>query len=811
MNARELTENAQFERKELHCKGCDNKCLVVQYRFGGGQTYYSGNRCERVFSNGEGSRTPGRNGYEAKLHLLFDRAGHHVANARLRIGIPRALGLYEDFPFWHTLLTNSGIDVILSEPSNMRDFEAHARNVMSDNICFPAKLVHAHLADLQAHGVDRILLPFVVHGPRGGDQNSYNCPIVTGYSQVVQDFAVPIDAPVISMKDRALFEKQCVRYLGTLGVPGQRAAEAFADAEAEQARFAEEVAAANRTIVDSLPAGRLCIMLAGRPYHADPLIQHGVSELVASMGVDVVTDDVVRGNELGIKDVTFLLQWTYTNRILRAAKWCGSQGEEVQFVEFTSFGCGPDAFLTDALRDLLARYGKSLTLLKLDDISNVGSMKLRIRSLVDSLAIAGQGKRQERPKPFATTPPFEQEDRWKTILIPHFTPFLSPLLPAMFGTMGYKVISLPESDTESADIGLKYANNEVCYPATLVVGDIIRALQSGRYDLNDTAVAMSQTGGQCRASNYLSLIKKAMVDAGFGDIPVISVTFNGSLNKNNYQPGFKIDWQHIIPVVLYGLLYSDALAKLYYSAAVRETRKGEAARLKQHYLDRAAQLIADGRHRQLLPLAGEAAVAFDRISDDSQHPRAGIVGEIYLKFNSFAHHNLPHWLVEHGVEVVPPMLTDFFTQYFVNRRTNKASLVEKSNIPNWVMDLVYRLLTQYVKRFDKACAANRHYTPFHDIFEEAQNASEILTLSAQFGEGWLLPGEVATYYRHGVKNILSMQPFGCIANHIVVRGIEKKIKQLYPDINLLAVDFDGGVSGANILNRMLLFVDNIRE
>ena len=805
MNIEELIRNSQYKTRTLNCHGCDNNCLVVRYDFGDGKVYFSGNRCEKIFNNGGKAKKTGRSSYEAKLKLLFDRAKKHPDTAVMKIGIPRVLNMFEDFPFWHSLLTNCGMDVVLSDPSDMRRYEANARMVMSDNICFPAKLVHAHLADLQEKGVDRIFFPFVVHGPRGKDQNSYNCPIVAGYSQVVKDFPVKIDAPVFSMKDEKLFYNQCVRYLKSIGVDEDTIRAAFDNAICSEKAFNKNIAGANHDIFNSKRPGELTILLAGRPYHSDPLIQHKAAEMIASLGVDVISDDIVRDIDLPLDGITFLSQWTYTNRILRAAKWCAQQGPDVQFVELTSFGCGPDAFLTDAVRDLLARYGKSLTLLKLDDISNVGSMKLRVRSLIDSLSISGT--HEEASKPYVTTPVFEKKDSKKNIIAPFFTPFLSPLIPAGMSNAGYNVICLPESDEESAEIGLKYANNEVCYPATLVVGDIIRALQSGKYDPANTAVAMTQTGGQCRASNYLPLIKKAMVDAGFGNIPVISVNFSSGIQ--NDQPGFKINWVKMMPLAVYTVLFSDCLAKLYYPTAVRCKGK-KADELKDKYLKKACDLLYEGRYKEQLPLINEAAKEFDSACDDSRHKRVGIVGEIYLKFNPYAHRRLPQWLMQRGVEIAPPILTDFFIQFFVNRKTNKKSMVEKGGLPNWLLNRLYSLFQKYVKMFNEACSGFRFYEPFNDIFMEAKNASEVISLSTQFGEGWLLPGEVVTYYREGIKNVISMQPFGCIANHIVVRGVEKRIKRKFPDINLLAIDFDGGVSEVNIINRALLFLDNLK-
>ena len=819
----DMENMAEYTSSTLNCRGCDNRCLVVRYRFSNGSDYYSGNRCERVFSNGSGAVAEGGDVYPEKLRLLFGRAvrdkdpehvgpGHPERAGRLRIGIPGCLNMYEEFPFWHTLLTSCGMDAVLSDASSYKAYEHTACMVMSDNICFPAKIVHSHIDNLCAKGVDRILMPFVVYEKPGKEQNSYNCPIVMGYSEVVrsvQSGKVPIDSPVVTFKDRERMRRQCMDYLVSLGVDGSAAAAAVAEAEREQQKYEDSVAAAAREVLEAgRKAGRLVIMLMGRPYHTDPLIQHKVSEIISGMGADVISDDLVRGMDICLDDVHFVSQWAYTNRILKAAKWAAMQGDDVQCVQLTSFGCGPDAFLTDAVRDMLQAHGKSLTILKLDDIDNAGSMKLRIRSLLESLKMSRD--RERKQSGFRTVPIFGLDDRTRKILVPFFTPFISPLIPAVMKLAGYDVENLPLSDAESCDWGLKYANNEVCYPATLVVGDIVKALKSGRYDTSHTAVAITQTGGQCRASNYISLIKKALVDAGYGDVPVVSVSVGSGIE--NLQPGFRVNWVKIIVPAFYAIIYSDCIAKFYYPSAVRERYRGEASRLKDLYLDRAADVISSGRDiaSRLLDLVGRAAEDFDAICEDRETARVGVVGEIYLKFNPFAHRNVTGWLMDRGIEIVPPILTDFFLQYFVNRRTKKFTGLEPGHVPEFVFDFLYRFLMGKVREMDRLAAVFRYYRPFGDIFEEAKLGRELVSLNALFGEGWLLPAEIASYCRHGVENVISLQPFGCIANHIVERGIENRIKALYPRLNLLSIDFDSGVSDVNIINRLLLFLDNIR-
>lgn len=444
--------------------------------------------------------------------------------------------MYEEYPFWHTLFTACGIQVQLSDPSTFSKYETAAGMVMSDNICFPAKLVHSHIRNLTLQNVNRIFMPFVVFEKKDKQQqNSYNCPIVSGYSEViksVQEENIPIDAPTITFKDEALLYKQCYEYLKSLGIRDEVCKNAFSRALQEQYAFEEKIAAYNQEVLnEGREKHKLIILLAGRPYHNDPLIQHKVSDMIAAMGVYVITDDIVRQQEISLEKTHYLSQWAFTNRILKATKWAAMQEGDIQYMQMTSFGCGPDAFLIDEVRNLLKRYGKNLTLLKIDDVNNIGSIKLRVRSLVESLNFSLKHSQAKDPEPFVSTAPFTKKDKKKKILAPFFTPFISPLIPSIMKVAGYEMETLPLSDTASCDWGLKYSNNEVCYPATLIVGDIVKAFKSGRYDPANTCVAITQTGGQCRASNYISLIKKALIENGYTNTPVVSLAFGSGIEN----------------------------------------------------------------------------------------------------------------------------------------------------------------------------------------------------------------------------------------------------------------------------------------
>lgn len=811
-----LTAAPEHEVRTRQCHGCENRCTVQQYDFGKGRRFFSGNKCERHFSNHGNAVKPGFNVYTEKYKLLFDRPTTVTKEPKKRIGIPRCLNMYEEYPFWHALLTTAGFYPVLSAPATMKSYEKSAHAVMSDNICFPAKLVHAHITDLLTRGVDRIFMPYVVFEKQGetSAQNSYNCPIVSGYSDVIRsvtDTQTPIDSPTISFKEKQGLWKECRDYLQMIGTDRKTARIAFEAACTAQEKYERDIYELNQRAWQTHQG--LAVVLAGRPYHTDPLIQHKIADSIAALGVDVLSDDIVRYENNGLRPQTHLVrQWAYVNRIVKAATWVAEQDTHVQLVQITSFGCGPDAFLTDEVRDILGRVGKPHTLLKVDDVSHIGSLKLRIRSLIESLRLKQpQAAAPELRLPFRDTPPFYSQDRRRKILIPHFTPFISPLIPDLLATIGYDAETLPPSDEASAEAGLCHANNEVCYPATLIVGDLIKALKSGRYDPQQTAVAISLTCGQCRATNYVALIKKALVEAGFGDIPLVTVGFeNVDINP---QPGFRVPWLKILPLALASILLTDCLAKFYYATLARETETGTAQRLLTHYTEEARTAIQRKSTDALYRLIGEAATAFDKAATTERHlPQVGIVGEIFLKFNRFAHRRVVDYLATHGVEIRPPQLLGFFMQGFVNRRTCRATHLQPGGgLPDVWGNLAYRLVNRYVRRANKEAARFRHFTPFADIFSEAESVKGIVSLSAQFGEGWGLPAEVSTFAREGVTNILCLQPFGCIANHVVAKGITKSLKARIPGLNILILDFDGGVSEVNVRNRLLLFMNHLNK
>ena len=813
-----LERLTDYQSRQLRCKGCENLCTVTKFTFAGNNLFHSGNKCEKVFTSKGNAVVAGENIFGYKNDLLNACVVEQPAAPRHVIGIPRVLNMFDNLPFWSALLRACNIEVVLSAPSTINMYEKGLGTIMSDSICFPAKLVHGHIYDLAGRGVQRIFYPMVIFERLEYKDavNAYNCPIVSSYAEVIRSsvnpqarWNIPLDSPVISFADELLLEKACYRYLRSLGVDKSTFRRAFAEAKEAQTAFRKSISDRAKEIIDRANSdNRTIIVLTGRPYHTDSLINSKAPDILAEMGAMVLSEDSV-SDLMALPELQVLSQWTYPNRIYHAAAWVGAQGNNVQLVQINSFGCGPDAITINETRELLKSFGKTYTLVRVDEITSTGSLRLRLRSMLESFALRNisevsttQTKREEVAF-------FEKEDSRRTILAPRFSNIYSRMLPALFALAGYKLENLPEADKESVELGLKYANNEICYPATIVIGDIIKALQSGRYNRNEVAIGITQTGGQCRASTYISLLKKAMITAGFEDVPVIAIGTEGKII--NSQPGFEVNWLKIMPALFATFCYTDSLSTMYYSTVVRETNKGDAARILEKYLRAVRSAMMRKDVNGMFQFLRRAVTEFNAVPvENSHHPRIGIVGEIYIKYNSFGNLNIVDWLISQGVEVVVPPLIDFFLQAFVNLDVNKQqNLRHASSWSDMILYFFELYANRFVNRSNRILKRYNRYEQMHGIRYVSEKASEIINLANQFGEGWLIPGEIASFAENGVNNVVSVQPFGCIANHVISKGIEKRIRDRYPNMNLLFLDFDSGMSEVNILNRLHFMVKNV--
>ncbi len=812
-----LDDIGMKKTRAFGCKGCENQCPITEIIFGNDEKYITGNRCENIYSNGKDNISKGRNFLKIEYDLIFNRKTTPDKKPIAVIGIPRVLNMFENFPFWCTLFVECGIQVLLSRPSTSKIAEKGSGTIMSDNICFPAKLANGHIADLIKMGVEHIFYPMVKYEKNElkGSTNSYNCPVVTGYPEVIRSSINPhkqgvaFDFPPVVFNDDILLKKACFEYLSKkFRISKKTFTKAFKKALDTGDELKTRIRELGNDIIRKAEAeDRLLVVLAGRPYHLDPLINSNIPRIISRFGVDVLSVNAIPVLEKEVKkDATVLTQWEYPTRLYNAAKWVGKT-QNTQLIQLNSFGCGPDAVTIDEVRAILEQYGKSSTLLRIDEITGTGSVKLRVRSMIESQKLNATPIETEIFAPRKTTPFYKKSDIRKTVIVPDFPSFYNELLTPLFSRMGYNFEVLPESDQESAELGLKYSNNDICYPCTICIGDILKALKSGRYDVNNTVACISETGGQCRASNYANLLRKALINSGFDNVPVITIA-PGKIPLN-YQPGFEIDYLSLIFFTFSIFLFIDQLLKMYYATRVREKRKGAALSIVKKYLDMAKNASGKYGIQNSMGLLKAAVEEFNAVdAEEKSYPRVGIVGEIYMKYSPFGNNDIANWLMEQGVEVVIPPITSFFIERFVDIHTNHIlNITRAKSSERAIYSFLEKYINSRIRKSNHILNNFRHpVIPVHTIGDISLKAEKIVSLIHQYGEGWLLPGEVAILAESGINNVVSIQPFGCIANHIVARGVGKRIKDLYPKLNFLCLDMDAGDSKVNIFNRLHILV-----
>ncbi len=827
----ETSLKTDFTKKEFSCKGCENRCRIVKLQFPNGNSFYTGNRCERHFSNDTKLRVKGKNLIEEQVRLLFNRNLEPETKPILTYGIPRCLNMYENFPFWTSFLTTCGFKVVLSSVSNFQLYEKGTSTVMSENICFPAKLAHGHIFDLAEKQVDRIFYPIVVYEKQEYDNviDSFNCPVVTGYPDLIENavnpekrFNIPIDNPAVSFKNTNLLRDQLYLFFKRFKLDYKTVSKGVEQGIAAQKTYESQLKKKADDLLKSTEGKQSAtIVLAGRPYHMDPLVNHGIPDLLSRLGVNVISEHAVpvAKGMVSLDDLNVLTQWSYTNRLYAAAKWAAVRNN-LQLVQITSFGCGPDAISTDEVRDIIRRHGKIYTLIKMDEIANLGAVKIRLRSMLEAVRensdryqkMLVQKKSCSRHD-IGHSPSFEpgmkKMEHKKTILIaPFFSPFYSPLLPHAFKPLGYRLDVLPPQDRESLELGLKTINNDMCYPAVLVAGDIAKAFKSGKYKPDTTAVILTQTGGQCRASSYISLIKKGLSDAGLDEVSVITI----SNDEISSHAGIKIDQKALVKRLALGIIFADPLAQMYLSTHVKEKNKGDSNVLHKKYLNKMGKGIEDADFHYLLNMLKEAVCEFNKIEiQNPVVPKIGLVGEIFVKYNIFSNGNIVEWLSEQGVEVILPPLQSFFAQHFINETYDQNALFKRSFADRIKYNLLEIYSKYYLGKIEKIMQKFKFYRKCHDLRKLSEITGEVVSLANQAGEGWLLTAEMIALLEAGINNIVCLQPFGCISNHITGRGMENRLRELFPDLNLLALDMDAGASEVNILNRLHFMVIGAKE
>lgn len=808
----EKINTLEYKTTMANCKGCTNNCRLTINKFSGGRQYISGNRCERGIGK-EKNKDHIPNLYEYKYKKLFSYVPLTPDKApRGQVGIPRVLNLFENYPFWYTFFTNLGYQVVLSPTSTRKIYELGIESIPCESECYPAKLAHGHVSWLLKQGVKYIFYPCIPYERQEFDDsvNHYNCPIVTSYAENIKNNVDELKDPSIR------FHNPFLSLTGEDTVT-DRLVQEFPDIPAAEVRKAahlawEELSACREdikrkgeeTLAYLDKTGRRGIVLAGRPYHIDPEIHHGIPDLINSYGLAVLTEDSISHLAPLERPLRVNDQWMYHTRLYAAANFV-KERENLDLIQLNSFGCGLDAVTTDQVNEILSQSGKIYTCLKIDEVNNLGAARIRVRSLIAAIKAKEQQHKQRNILPSSIERvPFTEEMRKNyTILCPQMSPIHFNILQAAFCASGYNLEVLPNDNKEAVDVGLKYVNNDACYPSLMVVGQIMQALLSGKYDLHKVAIIMSQTGGGCRASNYIGFIRRALAKADMSYIPVISINLSG-LESN---PGFKIT-PKLATRLAYGAVFGDILMKCVYRMRPYEVVKGSANALHRKWEKRCISFLSS-RHTafaQFNRICREMIREFDALPiTDEKKPRVGIVGEILVKFLPAANNHLAELLEKEGAEAVCPDLIDFMCYCFYNLNFKsdylgfKKSLAQKGKLGISAIEFIRSAAN---KEFEKS----KHFTPSARIEDLAKMAEPIVSLGNQTGEGWFLTGEMMELIHGNVPNIVCIQPFGCLPNHIVGKGVIKAIRSDYPEANIVAVDYDPGASEVNQLNRIKLML-----
>ena len=818
--------NLKIKITNTRCAGCENHCQRTVNKFSNGKVFISGNRCEK----GAGISTDGNNELPNLVKYKYERIfGYEPLEekdvTRGTIGIPRVLNMYEDYPFWFTLFTNLGFRVVLSEKSTRKVYEKGMESMPSESVCYPAKLAHGHIMSLLGKGVKTIFYPCMMYSRKEYENadNKYNCPIVISYSEVIRnnieelkDKDVKYMGPFLTFESKPLLERmmeeECFKeYKFTK----KELKSAIEKAEAEYLKCKDDIKQKGKETVEYIEKNNLKgIVLGGRPYHVDPEINHGIDTLITSLGMCVLTEDSVCYQEEVKRPLRVVDQWVYHSRIYAAAEFVGKH-DHLELVQINSFGCGVDAVTTDQVEEILTSYEKMYTLIKIDEVNNLGAVRIRLRSLLASINKRLNEKTENEKhgeyecKKVLFTEKMKED---YTILIPQMAPIHFELLVEALKASGYKAEVLKECTAKTIETGLKYVNNDACYPSIITTGQMIEALESGKYDLNKTALVMSQTGGGCRATNYIGFIRKALKDAGFSNIPVISFNFSG-MEKDS---GFKITLP-MVSKLLKGIVLGDVLQRVLYRNRPYEKNKGETKELYNKWLERCKEVVTKSNVNTFRKTIYDIVADFDKIELDEniKKPKVGIVGEILIKYHPFGNSFVTKKLEEEGAEVILPDFMGFIKYVAINKIIQTKMLkVDKG------MAGIYKLAISFIENIEKDVKkafkkSKKKYLMPTEIWHLSDIVKKVLSTGNQTGEGWFLTAEMLEYIENDIQNIICVQPFACLPNHVVGKGVIKTIRDMYPKANIVPVDYDPGASETNQTNRIKLLVtvakDNLKK
>ena len=809
-----------YKTTMARCQGCTNHCVLTINRFDGGRQFVTGNRCERGLG-GNKQKKDIPNLFDYKYHRMFDYEPLTADLApRGTVGIPRVLNMYENYPFWAVFFKELGYRTVLSPKSTRQIYELGIESIPSESECYPAKLAHGHIEWLIRQGLTYIFYPCVPYErnetPEAG--NHYNCPMVTSYAENIKnnvesltDHKVHFRNPFMAFTNEEILTKRLVEeFTKDQAIPEKEIRAAAHKAWQELIASRQDMEKKGEEVIAWLKeTGHHGIVLAGRPYHVDPEINHGIPELITSYGFAVLTEDSV--SHLGRVDRPLIVtdQWMYHSRLYEAASYVKTQ-PNLDLIQLNSFGCGLDAVTTDQVNDILTRSGKIYTLLKIDEVNNLGAARIRVRSLIAAIRVREMRHYHKPIVSSAYSRVYFTKDMKKnyTILCPQMSPIHFDLIEPAVRSCGYNLEVLQNSDRTAIDTGLKYVNNDACYPSLIVVGQIMDALLSGKYDLEHTAVIMSQTGGGCRASNYIGFIRRALERAGMPQIPVISLNANGM----ETNPGFKITLP-LLTKAMQAVVYGDLFMRVLYATRPYEAKAGSANALHEKWkaiciksLQKHSLSMAEF-NRNIRGIIHD----FDELPRrDVQKPRVGIVGEILVKFSPLANNHVVELLEAEGAEAVMPDLLDFLLYCFYNSNFKADNLGGKRSTAH-LCNMGISLLEYFRRTCRRELERSTHFLPPARIQDLASMAKHYVSLGNQTGEGWFLTGEMLELIHSGTTNIICTQPFGCLPNHIVGKGVIKGLRASHPEANIIAVDYDPGASEVNQLNRIKLMLSTAQK
>ncbi len=808
----------EYKTTTVRCKGCSNSCILTVNVFDGGRRHVTGNRCEKGAQSDE-TAEKGINLAKYKLDRIFGYEPLPIEKAKRGvIGIPRVLNMYENYPFWATFFYELGFSVVLSPYSTKKIYELGMETIPSESECYPAKMAHGHVKWLINNGVKSIFYPCIFYENQEFEntQNHYNCPIVVSCSENIKNNVEEITSgkvdyyrPFIAFTSEKIVCDRLVKYFcheKKFDITEKEIRRAVKLAWREQWQAKADIRKKGEKLLKELErTGNKGIVIVGRPYHLDPEINHGIHDLVASYGFSVLTEDEIPENYGEIERLRTNDQWVYHSRLYNAASYVRGH-DNLELIQLNSFGCGIDAVTTDQVSEILEGSGKLYTALKIDEVNNLGATRIRVRSLISAISMREKKNIRAKKKPINyKRSEFTKEmyNEGYTILAPQMSPVHFDLLEPVFKAYGYNVEILSNTTRDAIDTGLKYVNNDACFPSITIVGQMMDAVLSGKYDTHKLAILMTQTGGCCRASNYVSFIRRALDKVGMSYIPVISLNTVG-LEKNE---GFKPPLKGIL-AGLRAFVYGDLIMKCLYRTRPYEKEKGSAEALRQKWnkicIDELTNKKSKYKYKQICK---GIVKDFDSLplNEDQKKPKVGIVGEILVKYMPLANNNLVAQLENEGAEVIVPDFLDFFNYCVYNSEYKHKFFGFKLTsllISRIGVRAIERLRLPAKRALKKS---KRFHAPMH-IAKVAKLAKPFLSIGNQYGEGWFLAGEMIELIKTDVPNIVCIQPFACLPNHVVGKGVIKRLRDSYPESNIVAVDYDPSASEVNQLNRIKLML-----